>query len=105
LEAEAPRLQADAAHCAAAGGGGGGRGLDAGFSNFGGVNKRLQFFGCAWHVPIRGAADFNVDDHSDYSDEQGASPHGHHGGYDAHGGANFVRFGNYGDNQFGEHGG
>jgi hypothetical protein len=58
LEVEAPRLQADAAHCAAAcGGGGGGRGLDAGFGNFGGVNKRPQFFGCAWHVPIRGAAD------------------------------------------------
>ncbi|KAG8069674.1 hypothetical protein GUJ93_ZPchr0006g41800 [Zizania palustris] len=36
---------------------------------------------------------------------KGADPHGHPGGYDAHGGANFGRFGNYGDNQFGEHGG
>jgi hypothetical protein len=84
---------------------GGGRVLDAGFGNFGGVNRRPQFFGRARHVPVRGAVDFNVDDHSDYSDEQGAGPHGHRGGYDAHGGANFSCFGNYGDNQFGKHGG
>jgi hypothetical protein len=113
LEAEAARLQADAVHCAVVGGGsgGGGRGrgdgreLDTGFGNLGGVNRRPQFFCCARRVPFRGARDFNVDDHYDYSDEQGAGPYGHRGGYDAHGGANFGHFGNYGDNQFGEHGG
>jgi hypothetical protein len=106
LEAEAARLRAEAARRAAAGGGGGGgRGHDAGFGNFGGANRRPHFFGCAWRVPIGGAADFDVDDHLDSSDEQEAGPHIHPGGYDAHGGANFGRFRNYGDNQFGGHDG
>ena len=82
---------------------GGGRGHDAGFGNFGGANRRPQFFGHARRVPIGGAADFDVNDNSDSSDERGAGPHIHPGGYDAHGGASFGRFRNYGDNQFGRH--
>ena len=103
LEAEAAPLRAKAARRATTGGGGGGRGHDAGFGNFGGANRRPQFFGHAWRVPLGGAIDFDVDDHSDSSDERGAGPHIHPGGYDAHGGASFGRFRNYGDNQFGRH--
>ena len=110
VEAEAACLWAEAARRAAAGGGGGrgrggGRGHDAGFGNFGGANRRPQFFGHAQRVPIGGAADFDVDDHSDSSDERGAGPHIHPSGYDAHGGASFGHFRNYGDNHFGGHDG
>jgi len=110
LEAEAALPRAEAARRAATSGGGGGgrscggvRGHDAGFGNFGGANRMPQSFGHARRVPIGGAADFDVDDHSDSSDQQGAGPHIHPGGYDAHGGASFGRFRNYGDNQFGRH--
>jgi hypothetical protein len=74
LEAEAACLQADAAHRVDTGGGGGcgcgdGRGLHTSFGNLCGINRRPQFFGRARRAPIRGAGDFDVDDHSDYSDE------------------------------------
>jgi hypothetical protein len=39
-------------------------------------------------------ADFDFDDNSDSADDD------QHGGFAAQGGANFGRFGNYGDNQF-----
>jgi hypothetical protein len=96
------RLQAEAVRRAAIGGDGRGAGRGcgvgqghaAGFGNLGGAHRRPQIFCRARRVPIGGAADFDFDDNSDSGDD------GRHGGFAAHGGANFGRFGNYGDTQF-----